>query len=65
LSKRGTQLKRINAHCSVTPNKIEKVNFSVNKYGFDVALKLAQEWRKSKIKEAETAGFPYSETHGT
>ncbi len=64
LSKKGTQIKRINAHCTIIPNKIKKVNFSVNKYGYDMALKLAQEWRRLKIKEAEEAGLPYSETHG-
>lgn len=64
LSRQGTQLRRINAHCTIIPNKIEKVNFSVNKYGYDVALKLAQEWRKAKLKEAEAAGLPYSDNHG-
>lgn len=64
LSKNGTQLRRINAHCTIVPNKVEKVNFSVNKYGYDVAVKLAQEWRRLKLKEAEETGLPYSNIHG-
>ena len=64
LSKKGTQLRRINVHCTIIPNKIEKVNFSVNKYGYDMALKLAQEWRRLKLKEAEEAGLSYSDIHG-
>lgn len=64
LSKNGILLKRINAHCSVVPSKIQKTNFSVLKYGFEVALKKAREWRKKKLKEAEDIGLPYSEIHG-
>lgn len=64
LSRNGTQLRRINAHCSILPGKIKKVNFSVLKYGFDLALKLAQEWRKAKLVEAAEAGLAYTDRHG-
>jgi hypothetical protein len=64
LSRRGTLLKRINAHCAILPNKTEKVNFSVLKYGYETALALAREWRKTKLKEVSDLGMPYSSRHG-
>jgi hypothetical protein len=64
LSRRGTLLKRINAHCAILPNKTEKVNFSVLKYGYETALVLAREWRKTKLQEVSDLGMPYSSRHG-
>lgn len=64
LSKRGTPLKRINAHYTKDGKTIKK-NFSVLKYGYDEALALAIAWRDAKIVELNMAGAGYTERHGT
>lgn len=39
--------------------------FSVDKYGYDEAFRLACEWRKQKIAELNEQGAGYTERHGT
>ena len=63
-SRNGTLLKRINTHASVEANKVIKRNFSVLKYGYDEAVRLAVEWRNSMIDELNKQGASYSERHG-
>lgn len=65
LSKSGTLLKRINAHVSIQPRKIVKKNFSVMKYGYEVALEMAISWRNSMIEKLNENGAGYTERHGT
>ena len=64
-SRNGTLLKRINAHASIEANKVLKKNFSVLKYGYDEALRMAIAWRKSMIDQLNKEGAGYSDRHGT
>lgn len=64
-SKKGTLLKRFNAHYSDGANNVVKKKFSILKYGYDEALRLAVEWRLLKIKEVNEQGAGYTERHGT
>lgn len=64
LSKRGTELKRINTHYSYG-GKVLKKNFSVLKYGYDQALAMAVEWRQNHINRLNEQGAGYTDRHGT
>lgn len=64
ISKRGTKLKRINAHYSYD-GKVLKRNFSVLKYGHDQALAMAVEWRQKHINQLNKQGAGYTDRHGT
>jgi hypothetical protein len=43
----------------------EKKLFRIDKFGEDVAVKMAIEWRKEKIEELNSNGNSFSERHGT
>lgn len=64
-SKKGTLLKRINAYVNIEPNKTIKKNFSVLKYGYDLALQKAIDWRNSMINNLNSLGAGYTKRHGT
>ncbi len=49
----------------VTYKKQNKTkSFSIRKYGYDEALRLASEWREKELKNLELLGVVYAESHG-
>jgi hypothetical protein len=46
-------------------HKKQRKMFSVNKYGYDEAKKLAADYRKLKINELKESGIDYAESHGS
>lgn len=53
------------AHWRDENNKVRQKWFSINKYGEELAFKLACEVRLKAIKDLENIGVLYSERHGT
>ena len=51
-------------YCHITSGKQIFKTFSINKYGYDGAFKLACEWREKKIAELNLEGAGYTERHG-
>lgn len=50
----------------VTVNyKTKSKSFSVDKYGYEEALRLACEWRDIMVKEANDTGAGFTESHGS
>lgn len=62
-SKKGTVLERFNCHITKLDGSIVKRNFSILKYGYDMALKLAIQWRTERINELNLNGAGYTERH--
>lgn len=46
-------------------NKRKVKSFSINKYGYEEAFRLACEWRENMIAQLNEQGAGYSERHGT
>lgn len=53
------------AQCHSLENKRLNKSFSVNKYGYDEAFRLACEYRAKMIEELNRQGAGYTERHGT
>lgn len=52
-------------HAIVKINRQQRSRyFSINKYGRELALQLALQWRQNKINELNAAGADYSDRHG-
>lgn len=64
-SKKGTTLERFNCHITKLDGSLIKKNFSILKYGYEVALQLALQWRAEHVRELNTEGAGYTERHCT
>ena len=51
-------------YCHIVSGKQIFKSFSINKYGYEGAFKLACEWREKKIAELNLEGAGYTERHG-
>lgn len=48
-----------------TEGKIQQKRFSVDDFGYDIALSMAKEYRKQKLEELNKGGAGYTDRHGT
>ena len=62
--KKGVHIGKVNISSYWKENGVHKTkSFSVNKYGYDEAFRLACEYRDSKIKELNEQGAGYTDRH--
>jgi len=61
----GSEYETFTATWHDTDGKSKTKDFSTNKYGFETAKKLATEYRSMKIKELNSLGAEYADSHGS
>ena len=63
-TRKGTPYAKFVAHVYLHDWKKKQASFSVQKYGYDEAFRLACEWRQKMILELNAQGAGYTENHG-
>lgn len=63
-TRKGTPYTKFVAHVYLHDWKKKQASFSVQKYGYEEAFRLACEWRQKMILELNAQGAGYTENHG-
>ena len=63
-TRKGTPYSKFTDHIYLDDWRKKQSSFSVQKYGYDEAFRLACEWRQKMILELNAQGAGYTESHG-